>query len=139
MTNSASPVSEHPAPTTPPGQDWFDIIRRPTLEAFASAFAAHASMDGAVLAQPVIGAAGIREVFDATRRMYDAISFKSELTTPTRTYLEWEGVFHGSPVAGVTVLSKDASGLIEHVRLYHRPFSQVLAFSNELRRLLSPA
>ena len=139
MTSSASLVSEHPAPTTQPGQDWFDIIRRPTLEAFASAFAAQATMDGSVLAQPVNGPAAIRDVFSATRQMYDAIAFKAEVSTPTRTYLEWEGVFHGSPVAGVTVLSKDASGLIEHVRLYHRPFSQVLAFSNELRRLLSPA
>ncbi|MDB5817489.1 MAG: hypothetical protein JWQ11_1129, partial [Rhizobacter sp.] len=88
MTAIQSPASGHPAPTPSPGQDWFDLIRRPTLEAFASAFSAHVSMEGSVLADAVLGAAGIREVFDATRQMYDSIAFKSEVTTPGRTYLE---------------------------------------------------
>jgi hypothetical protein len=139
MTDLHLPSDGQPALAAQPGQDWFDLIRRPTLEAFASAFAPHASMDGSVLADTVHGAVPIRELFDATRRMYDAIAFISEVTTSTRTYLEWEGVFQGAPVSGVTVLSKDVSGLIEHVRLYHRPTRQVLAFSEELHRLLSAA
>jgi hypothetical protein len=57
--------------------------------------------------------------------------------TPTRVYLEWEGVFQAAFVAGVTVLTKDSAGLIEHVCLYHRPTGQVLAFSKELQFLLS--
>jgi hypothetical protein len=137
MNNLPSPASELPPLGAQPGQEWFDIIRRPTLEEFASAFGSCASMDGSVLADTVTGAAGIRKVFDATKRMYDAIAFKSEVRTPARVYLEWEGVFQGAAVAGVTVLSKDVAGLIEHVRLYHRPTGQVLAFSKELQRLLS--
>jgi len=137
MDTPRSPASEQPTPVVQPGQEWSAVIRRPTLEAFASAFGAHASMDGSVLADTVVGAAGIRPVFDATRRMYDAIAFTSEVKTPARVYLEWEGVFQGAAVAGVTVLSKDAAGLIDHVYLYHRPTGQVLAFSQELQRLLS--
>lgn len=137
MTDLHVTSDGQPTSSSQPGQDWFDLIRRPTLNAYASGFAPHASMDGSVLADTVHGAARIRDLFDATRQMYDAIAFKSEVTTPTRTYLEWEGVFQGAPVSGVTVLSKDGSGLIEHVRLYHRPTRQVLAFSQELKRLLS--
>lgn len=136
MTDDQSPANGRPPDPTRPGQDWFDLIRRPTLEGFASAFAVHASMDGSTLADTVNGAAEIRRVFDATRRMYDSIAFTSEVMTAARTYLEWEGVFQGAPVAGVTVLSKDSSGLIEHVRLYHRPAGQVLAFAKELQRRL---
>lgn len=137
MSNVQSGTREHPLHGAQPGREWFDVIRRPTLDEFAAAFSSHPSMDGAVLPGTVNGASGIRRVFDATRRMYDSIAFKSEVNTPARVYLEWEGVFQGAVVAGVTVLGKNAAGLIEHVRLYHRPTGQVLAFSQELQRLLS--
>jgi hypothetical protein len=39
-------------------------------------------------------------------------------------------------VAGVTVLTRNAAGKIESVRLMHRPLSMVLAFSAELARRL---
>lgn len=136
MSNVPSGTKGHPVHGAPPGQEWFDIIRRPTLDEFSAAFSSHPSMDGSVLPGTVNGAAGIRKVFDATRRMYDTIAFKSEVNTPARVYLEWEGVFEGAVVAGVTVLGKNAGGQIEHVQLYHRPTAQVLAFSQELQRLL---
>ena len=94
-------------------------------------------MDGSVLTDTLFGVAEIRRLFDATRRMYDTIAFTSEVKTPARVYLEWEGIFQGGFVAGVTVLTKDSAGLIEHVYLYHRPTGQVLAFSKELQLLLS--
>ena len=49
-----------------------------------------------------------------------------------RTYLEWEGIFEGKRIAGITVLTRDGMGLIESIRLYHRPYDQVIAFSAEL-------
>jgi hypothetical protein len=36
----------------------------------------------------------------------------------------------------MTILSTAASGAIEHVRLFHLPFDQVVAFSSDLRRRL---
>jgi hypothetical protein len=40
----------------------------------------------------------------------------------------------GTPAAGVTVLTRNATGKIESVRLMHRPLPMVLAFSAELAR-----
>ena len=50
----------------------------------------------------------------------------------SRTYLEWEGTFQGHSVAGMTVFMKDTAGLIENIRLYHRPYDMVIAFSADL-------
>src|SRR5262249_29401318 len=34
--------------------------------------------------------------------------------------------------AGMTVFTKDTAGLIESIRLYHRPYDMVIAFSTDL-------
>lgn len=125
------------AMASPPGQAWAEIIRRPSLDAFSAAFSPDEQLEGSVFAQAIVGPKRIRQVFDATRGMYDAIAFHSEVVTSSRVYLEWQGLFMGEAVAGVTVLSKNDAGLIEQVRLYHRPKGQVEAFSTELHRLIS--
>jgi hypothetical protein len=120
-----------------PGHVWSEIIRRPTLEEFSSAFAPDVSLNASVLPRTIRGAADVRAFFDATRGMYDSIAFTREETGTSRTYLEWEGVFTGRPVAGATILAKDAAGLIEGVRLFHSPLSLVNDFSAELLRRLA--
>src|SRR5476649_1335788 len=104
-------------PSATPGSGWVEIIGRATAEAFASA-------------------AAIRRFFDATRGMYDSIVFVHETATELRIHLEWEGVFQGAPIAGATILTRDAGGKIDRIRLYHRPYEQVIAFSAELARRL---
>ena len=116
----------------PPGHSWLEIIKRPTLEAFAAAFTKDVVLEASVLPRPITGAADVRAFFGATRAMYDTIAFKHEVTVGSRTYLEWEGAFQGHNVAGMTVLTKDAAGLIESIRLYHRPYDMVIAFSADL-------
>jgi hypothetical protein len=64
--------------------------------------------------------------------MFDAIAFKHEVTAGSRTYLEWEGTFQSNNIAGLTVLTKDAAGLIESIRVYYRPYNVVVAFSADL-------
>ncbi len=64
--------------------------------------------------------------------MYDAINFTHETNSASRTCLEWEGKFRGKDIAGTTVLAFDDNGLIESIRLYHRPYEQVIAYSAEL-------
>jgi hypothetical protein len=68
--------------------------------------------------------------------MYDAINFTHETSAGSRTCLEWEGKFQGRDIAGATILASDASGAIERVQLYHRPYDQVISFSAELSRRL---
>ena len=120
-----------------PGHIWSEIIRRPTLGEFSTAFTADVALDASVLPRTVRGAPDIREVFDATRGMYETIAFSREENSASRTYLEWEGVSGGRLVAGATILAKDAAGLIEGVRLYHRPLFMVNEFSTELLRRLA--
>jgi hypothetical protein len=120
-----------------PGQAWMSIISRPSDEDFANAFTAQATLEASVLAEPLTGPSAIRRFFAATRGMYDRIAFIGETKTDRATYLEWAGQFHGKPVAGMTVLTLNERGLIEAVRLYHRPYHQVIAFAGELTSRLS--
>jgi len=50
-----------------------------------------------------------------------------------------EGVFAGKPVAGVTIITRDNRGAITSVRLYHRPFDQVVAFARRFRGISAEA
>jgi hypothetical protein len=96
-----------------PGQDWRQIVGRKSLDDFAAAFTEDAVLDASVLNGPVKGPNGIR------------------------TYLEWEGTaLGGRAVAGATVLTRNATGKIESVRLMHRPLAMVLDFAAELARRL---
>jgi hypothetical protein len=118
------------------GQAWLEIVKRPSQEDFASAFTKDVVLDASVLSAPIAGAVAIRAFFDATRGMYDRIEFVNETRSATRTHLEWQGLFAGRDIAGSTILALDAEGAIESVRLYHRPYEQVIAFSAALARRL---
>jgi hypothetical protein len=119
-----------------PGQDWQRILGRKSFDDFAAAFTEEAVLDASVLNGPVKGPSGIRSVFSATAAMYETIVFTHETTQGPKTYLEWEGKALGGRAAGVTVLTRNAAGKIESVRLMHRPLAMVLAFSAELARRL---
>jgi hypothetical protein len=121
----------------PAGHVWLEIIKRPSLEGFASAFTRDVVLDTSVASAPMVGAEAVRAFFDATRAMYDQIAFVHETRSGTRTHLEWEGRFAGRGIAGATILAHQADGLIESIRLYHRPYDQVTAFSADLARRIA--
>jgi len=123
-------VSQDQPPSA--GQAWLEIIKRPHLEEFASAFTEDVVLDTSVASTSIIGAAAIRAFFDATRTMYGEIAFVHETRSDTRTHLEWEGRFGGREIAGTTILAHTTKGAIESIRLYHRPYEQVISFSAEL-------
>jgi lipid-binding SYLF domain-containing protein len=104
--------------------DWVELINQPSPEIFAEAFAEDATVEASVLNEVVVGAAEIRGFFDATNKRYESIAFVHEANTSSHTYLAWEGLFAGIPVAGVTVLYRDASGAINHIWLHHRPLAK---------------
>jgi hypothetical protein len=68
--------------------------------------------------------------------MCDAINFTHEMSSESRTCLEWEGKFQGKDIAGTTILALSVNGAIESIQLYHRPYEQVIAYSAELGRRL---
>jgi hypothetical protein len=123
----------------PPGRDWLAILSRPTLVEFAGAFAESAVLEASVLAAPIIGAAGIRAFFAATRAMYDQIQFTSEYRAAGRIWLEWKGKYLGLPVAGETILATGTDGAIAGVRIYHMPLKQVIAFAADVQHRLNAA
>jgi hypothetical protein len=119
-----------------PGEAWTEIVRRPTLEEFSRAFVSDVVLEASVLSQPIVGPGGLWGFFHATRTMYERIGFTHEIGTKARMCLEWEGVFAGKPVAGVTIITRDDGGTITSVRLHHRPFDQVVAFAGAISRNL---
>src|ERR1700683_507669 len=62
-----------------PGHSWLEILKRPTLEAFAAAFTKDVVLEASVLPRPITGAADVRSFFETTRAMYDTIAFKHEV------------------------------------------------------------
>jgi hypothetical protein len=125
------------AQALPAGHAWLEIIKRSSHAEFASAFTPDVTLDTSVASASIVDAVAIRAFFDATRAMYQQIAFVHETRSDTRTHLEWEGRFAGRKIAGTTILAHNAKGAIESIRLYHRPYEQVIAFSIELANRLA--
>jgi hypothetical protein len=123
--------------TSQPGAAWLEIVSRPTLQEFSRAFPEDPALEATVVAKPLFGVSAIYEFFCTTRSMYDRINFVEETHSVTRAYLEWEGVFQGKAVSGVTILTYGGEGAIERIRLFHYPYEQMNSFSRELIRRCS--
>jgi hypothetical protein len=119
-----------------PGQDWIDIVRQNGSAEFAKAFSENVVLDTSVMNASCVGVDELGAFFSATSGMYDRIAFTHETVDGVKTYLEWEGQAFGLSVAGSTTLTRNGSGLIESIRLHHRPLHMIVAFSAELARRL---
>ena len=119
-----------------PGGEWLAILSAPP-DGFARAFARGAVLEASVLSAPMTGADAIGRFFAAARTLYDRIAFTRETVSERNTYLEWDGLYRGQPLAGLTILGRDAGGRVERVRLFHLPYWQLVAFSADLHRRLS--
>jgi hypothetical protein len=99
--------------------------------------AANPVLEASVLNRPMVGIDAIDAFFAATARdMYDSLRFTTETVNGRKTYLEWEGRVFGRDVGGTTILTRGATGLIENIRLYHRPLQIVIEFSKEVSKRL---
>jgi hypothetical protein len=113
------------------------IVRKNGTKEFAAAFASNAVLDASVLNGPCVGADAIGSFFAATAGgMYDTLAFTNETVDGPKTYLEWEGKAFGKDVAGTTIITRDETGLIQSIRLYHRPLPVLLQFAEELAKRL---
>ncbi len=101
-----------------PGKTWMEIVRKNGTAEFAAAFAAAVVVEASVLNGAGRGTDFVRAFFRGTSGMYERIGFTYEMGDAVKTYLEGEG---------------EAFGLIESIRLHHRPLSMVVRFSAELR------
>jgi hypothetical protein len=123
--------------TSRPGEDWLEIIMQPTLETFGRAFVAKPELCASIFGSTITGIDGIRLFLAATRAMYDRVDFTAEHRFGPTTYLEWEGQYRGGPVTGVTILERDATGVIKRIRLFHLPFGQLVMFADDLTERLT--
>lgn len=114
------------------GADWLRVVRAPDVASFAAFLAPNAVLEASVLPGLLLGAEAIYAFFSATRTMYDTISFVAETKGDRVTYLEWEGVFRGHRVSGVTSLKYNAEQLLLHITVNHRPYEQVVSFAEAL-------
>jgi len=113
------------------------IVGKNGTKEFAAAFAPNAVLDTSVLNGPCIGADAIGSFFAATGGgMYDSLVFTNETIDGRKTYLEWQGKAFGKDVGGTTILTRDDVGLIQSIRLYHRPTPVLIQFSRELAKRL---
>jgi hypothetical protein len=120
-----------------PGAEWLEIVRKNGTEEFAGAFASNAALEASVLKDPCVGVDAIATFFAASASgMYDTLGFTHEAVDDRKTYLEWEGRAFGKDVGGATILTRDETGLIVSIRIYHRPFLMVQQFSAELAKRL---
>ena len=119
------------------GSEWRTIVQKSGTSEFAAAFTANPVLEASVLNRPFVGTDAIDAFFVATARgMYGSLRFTTETVNGRKTYLEWEGSVFGRGVGGTTVLTRDATGLIESIRLYHRPLQIVLEFSKAVAQRL---
>jgi hypothetical protein len=120
-----------------PSEDWLAIVYKAGTKTFAAAFAPNPVLDTSVMKGPCVGVEAIASFFAATAGgMYDTLAFTNETNNGAKTYLEWEGKAFGKEVGGTTILTRDEAGLIQSIRLYHRPLQIVMEFSVELGRRL---
>jgi hypothetical protein len=141
MPDASAPVEATPislASSGPKaGEGWIAIVRKSGTPEFAAAFDANPVLYASVLSKPCAGVELVETVIAAsTGGMYDTLVFTQETVDGPRTYLEWEGKAFGKSVGGSTILTRNASGLIENIQIYHRPLPMVLQFSAELENRL---
>ncbi|URG51897.1 hypothetical protein IG605_014540 [Pectobacterium quasiaquaticum] len=122
--------------TNAPGTAWMQIVMKKGTSDFAKSFTADASLQTSALSQTVVGPTLIGALFAATSTMYEHFEFTAETVDGAKTYLEWNAIHAGKPIAGVTLLTRNESGLINNIKLFQSPFAVVREFSSGLRERL---
>lgn len=115
---------------------WMHILSKKGTSEFAAFFTPDVRLQTSALSKDVFGPTAIGTFFATTGTMYENFVFAKESIVDEKTYLEWEATYAGKPVAGITVLTKDESGLINNIKLFQSPFSVVREFSSALKAQL---
>ncbi|GAA4701567.1 hypothetical protein GCM10023215_45650 [Pseudonocardia yuanmonensis] len=117
-------------------QDWTGAFAAKEEEAFGEKFTADVVLEAAALLRPVRGRVDVQTCMGTASRYYRSLVFTHQATNGPRTYVEWEAVgASGVEFSGVTVLTRNDEGLIQHVAISHRPLGATLEFSAEMNRL----
>ncbi|MBT2295955.1 hypothetical protein [Pseudomonas fluorescens] len=121
---------------TPPGTAWMQIVQKKGTSDFATSFTADASLQTSALSKAVIGPTSIGAFFAATSTMYEDFVFTAETVDGAKTYLEWDAIHGGRPIAGTTIITRNESGLVRNIKLFQSPFPVIREFSAGLKERL---
>jgi hypothetical protein len=116
-------------------ESWIGAFAAKSEEAFGGAFADDVALEAAALLVPVKGGSDVHTVMSTASNYYKDLRFTHEATNGPRTYVEWEATgASGVQFSGVTVLTRNEEGLIQHISISHRPLAAILEFSGEMNR-----
>ncbi|KDR86567.1 hypothetical protein L905_11970 [Agrobacterium sp. TS43] len=119
------------------GAAWMQIVMKKGTSEFATFFADDAKLQASSLSGTVVGPTLIGAFFTATSTMYEEFAFTAETIDGAKTYLEWDAVHAGKPIAGTTIITRNESGLIYNIKLFQSPFEVVREFSTGLKERLA--
>lgn len=122
--------------TSPPGTAWMQIVKTKGTSDFAKSFTADAILQTSALSKSVAGPELIGAFFTATSTMYENFVFTAETIEGVKTYLEWDAMHSGEPIAGTTIVTRNESGLVCNIKLFQSPFSVIRKFSAGLKERL---
>lgn len=120
-----------------PGTAWMQIVMKKGTGEFTTFFTADASLQVSSLSETVVGPTLIGAFFTATSTMYEQFRFTAETVDGGKTYLEWDAVHAGKPIAGATIITRNEAGLINNIKLFQSPFDVVREFSSGLKERLA--
>jgi len=116
-------------------ESWIGAFAAKSEEAFGGTFADDVALEAAALLVPVKGRSHVHTVMSTASNYYKDLRFTHEATNGPRTYVEWEATgASGVQFSGVTVLTRNEEGLIQHISISHRPLAAILEFSGEMNR-----
>src|SRR5688572_15345057 len=99
-------------------ESWTGAFAAKSAEAFGEAFADDVVLEAAALLVPVKGRSDVKTVMSTASNYYQALQFTHEATNGPRTYVEWEATgASGVEFSGVTVLTRNEEGLIQHISI----------------------
>jgi hypothetical protein len=114
---------------------WTGAFEAKPDQAFGETLADDVVLEAAALLAPLRGRAAVQATMGAASNYYTSLQFTHEATNGPRTYVEWEASGpSGVRFSGVTVLTRNDDGMIQHISISHRPLGALLEFSAEMHR-----
>lgn len=121
-------------PTPRNSSDWQGLVGGTSG---VSHLAEDVSLEAGDFHQPFVGRQKVEIVVEVVKEIYAKLDLLNETYGKTQAYIEWQASGFGSDdIRGVTIVTRDTSGAITNVAIYHRSRETALRFSSELARRL---
>jgi len=118
-------------------QPWTQAFEAQKDAKFAEAFAEDVVLDASAMMHSAKGRDRVKAIMGTVSKYYDSCIFTNQVEKDSKTYLEWDVLTStGLKMSGVTILTKNSEGQLQHIAIHHRPMKEMMIFSKELGDLL---